>query len=110
MNKLHCVVIMIEDKITAFPNGNSFVRYHPAIEKLVIGNSEGLIKIFNINEPDLEPVSIDINENLTSLSFHSNSLLVTNTSGNLELINLNENESKGTIYRSELPLRDSVFY
>lgn len=109
MNKLHCVVIMIEDKITAFPNGNSFVRYHPAIEKLVIGNSEGLIKIFNINEPDLEPVSIDINENLTSLSFHSNSLLVTNTAGNLELINLNENESKGTIYRSELPLRDSVF-
>lgn len=100
---------MIEDKITAFPNGNSFVKYHPTIEKLVIGNSEGLIKIFNINEPDLEPESIDINENLTSLSFHSNSLLATNTAGNLELISLDEKESKGTIYRSELPLRDSVF-
>ncbi|CUM64660.1 uncharacterized protein PRCAT00002269001 [Priceomyces carsonii] len=100
---------MTEDRITAFPDGNSFVKYNSSINKLIIGNSEGLVKVFNVNEPDLEPTSIDILDNLTSIAHHGNQLLITNTDGNLELVDLTLNESKGSIFRSELPLRDSVF-
>lgn len=99
---------MREDKITAFPDGNSFSHYSSS-SRLIIGNSEGLIKIFNTDEPDLEPQSIDILENLTSIASHGNELAVASTSGNLELIDLSTNTNKGTIYRSELPLRDCLF-
>ncbi|KAG2736879.1 hypothetical protein G9P44_000969 [Scheffersomyces stipitis] len=96
-------------KIAAFPDGNSFVAYNDSVDNLVIGNSEGLVKVFNIHEPDLEPTSIDILENLTSLSNHGAKLLITTTGGELELIDLKSSESKGSIYRSGLPLRDSLF-
>lgn len=97
------------DKLVAFPDGYSFVGYNRLIDRLIIGNSEGLVKVFNVNEPDLEPSSIDIPENLTSFSYYSDKLLVTNLEGHLELVDLDKNESKGTIHRSELPLRDAIF-
>lgn len=100
---------MSQVKVPAFLDGNSFVSYNTSIDKLIVGNSEGLIKVFNTSETELEPTSIDSIENLTSLSSYSEKLLVTSTSGNLELINLSRNESDGIIYRSELPLRDSIF-
>lgn len=100
---------MHRDKITAFPDGISIVEYNAGLERLFIANSEGVLKIFNIKEPDLEPNSIDINENVTSLSFYANKILVTNTEGNLEIIDAASNSSEGVLYRSELPLRDASF-
>ncbi|KAK6456028.1 DNA polymerase alpha binding protein [Scheffersomyces xylosifermentans] len=101
--------MVVKDKITAFPDGNSFVSYNDTTDKLVIGNSVGLVKIFDISEPDLEPISIDISENLTSVANHGDKLLLTTTGGNLELVDLAAKESSGSIYRAELPLRDSLF-
>ncbi|EGV63870.1 hypothetical protein CANTEDRAFT_130247 [Yamadazyma tenuis ATCC 10573] len=96
------------DRINAFPEGNSLVEYNPHINKLLVVNSVGILKIFKIDNPELEPTSVDVLENLTSLSSSNDKLLVANTAGHLELVDLNTNESKGIVYRSELPLRDSV--
>lgn len=97
-------------KISAFPDGNSFVHFNHSIGKLVIANSEGLMKILNTNDPESQPISIDILDNLTSLSSHEDkSIVLTTTEGKLELIDLSTNTSKGVLYRSELPLRDTVF-
>lgn len=95
--------------VSAFLDGYGFVTYNTTIDKLIVGNSEGIVKIFNIDEPDLEPTSIDIIENLTSLSSEGDRLLVTNTAGHLECVDLLKNESLGVIHRTELPLRDSIF-
>lgn len=100
---------MLQSRIPAFLDGNSIVDYCASVGRLVVGNSEGLIKVFDTSEPDLEPTAIDSIENLTALSLHSNKLLVANTAGSLELINIDKNESTGVIYRSELPIRDAVF-
>lgn len=100
---------MIEDKITAFPDGNSLVYFCEDGERLVIGNSEGIVKIFDTEEPDLEPQAIDILENLTALAHHDNSLIISYTSGDLELIDMESNLNKGSIYRSELPLRACAY-
>lgn len=99
---------MIEDRINAFPDGNSIVAYNPLFNTLFVGNSEGIIKIYNLKVPDLEPTSLDVLENLTSFKISENNIILTNTDGNLEIIDLKQNRSKGLIYRSELPLRDSV--
>ncbi|CAI5757454.1 unnamed protein product [Candida verbasci] len=96
-------------KITAFPDGNSFVYYNESLDKLLIGNSEGLIKVFNVHDTEQDPTSIDILENLTSLSLSSNNVVLTTTEGHVELIDLKDNVSKGTIFRSELPLRAVEF-
>lgn len=97
-------------KISAFPDGNSFVHFNHSIGKLIIANSEGLMKILNTNDPESQPISIDILDNLTSLSSHEDkSIVLTTTEGKLELIDLSTNTSKGVLYRSELPLRDTVF-
>ena len=49
-------------------------------------------------------------DNLTSLSsYEDKSIVLTTTEGKLELIDLSTNTSKGVLYRSELPLRDTVF-
>lgn len=95
--------------INAFPEGNSLVSYNKQLDRLLIGNAIGVLKLVNTDKPDLEPTSIDIIENFTSISSLANVLLVTNTAGNLELIDLESGETKGSIYRSELPLRDAVF-
>ncbi|RLV93256.1 DNA polymerase alpha-binding protein [Spathaspora sp. JA1] len=102
---------MSHKKITAFPDGNSYVHYNSTSDRLLIGNSEGLIKVFDISQPELEPTSIDIIDNLTSFTHDSDSnlVVVTSTSGQLELIDLSSGETKGVIYRSELPLRDAEF-
>ncbi|CAH2353468.1 DNA polymerase alpha-binding protein [[Candida] railenensis] len=100
---------MSENRITAFPDGNSFVFFDTLNSKLVVGNSGGLIKIFKPNEPELEPTSIDILENLANLFIGDNKVLVSTTSGKLECVDLLTNESKGDLLRSELPLRDAVF-
>lgn len=100
-------------KISAFLDGYSFVHYIETVDRLVVGNSEGLIKVFDPSEANSEPVSIDIPENLTSMSSFGDELLITNTEGQLALLRVGENasgeESFDVIYRSELPLRDSVF-
>lgn len=100
---------MKQDRINAFLDGNTFVHYSTSKEKLIIGNSTGLLKVFDVTQPDLEPISIDINENITSLANYNDRLVLTNTAGNLELVNLSKNEYLGSLYRSELPLRDSIF-
>lgn len=97
------------EKITAFLDGNTFVEYNNHINKLIVGNSCGIIKIYDLLQPDLEPQSIDINENLTSLNCYQDKLLITSTGGNLESINCEKLKPEGVIYRSELPLRDSIY-
>lgn len=100
---------MLQSRIPAFLDGNSFVEYNLSVGRLLVVNSEGLTKVFDTTEPDLEPTAIDSIENLTAASLHASKLLVANTSGSLELINIDKNESAGVIYRSELPLRDVLF-
>lgn len=100
----------MKDDIIAFTEGNSLVEYNAYVEKLLVGNSVGILKTFKIGkDQDLEPISLDITENLTSISSYNDKALVTNTKGSLELIDLALDEFKGIIYRSELPLRDAVF-
>lgn len=99
---------MFRERITAFPDGNSIVSYNSALEKLVIGNSEGLVKIFDVKEPDLEPEALDIYENLTSINGFGDKLIVTSINGALELVDLKNNVPEGTLFRSELPLRHAV--
>lgn len=105
--------LLMLTKIAAFLDGYSFVHYNDVINRLIVGNSGGLIKVFDPSEPNSEPVSIDIPENLTSLSTYGDKLLVTNTEGHLALLKVGSNPSGeelfDVIYRSELPLRDSVF-
>ncbi|RCK55861.1 DNA polymerase alpha-binding protein [Candida viswanathii] len=101
---------MAPKKISAFPDGNSYVHYNSSLNRLVIANSEGLIKIFNIDDAESEPISIDILDNVTSVTSHDDkNLVLTTTEGKLELVDLVSNASKGVLYRSELPLRDTVF-
>lgn len=100
-------------KVPAFLDGYSIVHHHDAVDRLVVGNSEGLIKVFDPAQADSEPVSIDIPENLTSMASFGPKLLVTNTEGHLALLNVSGNatgeEQFEIIYRSDLPLRDAVF-
>lgn len=100
-------------KIPAFLDGNSLVHFNDNLDRLLVGNSEGLIKVFNLEEPESEPTSIDIPENLTSLTSHGKRIILTNTEGHLAILNMEGNitgdESFDIIYRSELPLRDAVF-
>lgn len=100
-------------KVPAFLDGYSFVHYHDAVDRLVVGNSEGLIKVFDPAQANSEPVSIDIPENLTSISSFGDKLLITNTEGQLALVlvggNATGEEQFEIIHRSEHPLRDSVF-
>lgn len=93
------------EEIGAFTEGNSFV--HTTENKLLVGNSIGILKVFPLDQNE-EPKSIDIQENLTSISHYGDKALITNTAGCLELVDLKDEESK-IIYRCELPLRDSVF-
>lgn len=99
----------MDSDLIAFTDGNSLVDFNPHANKLLVGNSVGILKIFDAGKSDVEPVSLDITENLTSISSHNNHALITNTKGSLEMIDLDAQELKGMIYRSELPLRDSVF-
>lgn len=104
---------MLLKKIPAFLDGNSFVHFNESLNRILVGNSEGLIKVFNPDEPQSEPASIDIPENLTSLTSHGQSVILTNTEGHLAKIKISSTisgtEVCDTIYRSELPLRDAVF-
>lgn len=100
-------------KIPAFLDGNSLVHFNDSLNRILVGNSEGLIKVFNPDEPQSEPASIDIPENLTSLTSHGEKILLTTTEGHLATVKISSNitgaEAFDTIYRSELPLRDAVF-
>jgi chromosome transmission fidelity protein 4 len=100
---------MSEKRITAFPDGNSYVAFDNVRHRLVVGNSGGLLKVFRPLEPDLEPISIDTLENVTSLCTGDNTVLITTTGGNLEVVDLDKSESTGDLYRSELPLRDACY-
>lgn len=100
-------------KIPAFLDGNSLVHFNRSINRLIAGNSGGLIKIFNPDTPDEEPVSLDIPDNLTSLTSFGNKLLVTNTEGLLAVLNVSAepagDEKFEVIYTSDVALRDAVF-
>lgn len=96
-------------KISIFPDGNSYAYFDDYSKRLVIANSEGIIKLVNVDDFDSQPVSIDFLQNLTSVSFHNDKLAVTTTEAKLELIDLAKHESQGVIFRSELPLRDLSF-
>lgn len=100
-------------KISAFLDGYSLVHYNDSVDRLIVGNSEGLIKVFDPSRSNSEPVSIDIPEHLTSMSSLDDRLLITNTEGQLALLQVGENptgeEVFDIIYQSDLPLRDSVF-
>lgn len=100
---------MSEDKINAFTDGNSLVSYDNIENRFLVGNSIGILKVFQFEQPDLEPNSIDISTNLTSISCYNEDVLITNTAGELEKVSLFENESEGAIFRSELPLRAAQY-
>ncbi|SGZ51325.1 CIC11C00000005762 [Sungouiella intermedia] len=100
-------------KISAFLDGYSLVHYNPSTDRLIVGNSEGLIKVFDPSQPNSEPVSIDIPEHLTSMSSMGDRLLITNTEGQLALLLVGSSPSGEErfeiVYQADLPLRDSVF-
>lgn len=100
-------------KISAFLDGYSLIHYNDSVDRLLVGNSEGLVKVFDPSQSNSEPVSIDIPDNLTSMSSLEDRLLITNTEGQLALLNVGSNptgeELFDIIYLSDLPLRDSVF-
>ncbi|KAJ9101345.1 hypothetical protein QFC19_005315 [Naganishia cerealis] len=100
---------MSEKKISAFPDGNSYVTYNADVEKLIIGNSGGVAKVFDVSDPELEPESMDIIENLTCLAHYGEDILIASTSGTLEKANIFGKSTQAVVYRSELPIRDSVF-
>lgn len=109
-NNHSCSLEDVTPKDICFSGWELFVHFNHSIGKLIIANSEGLMKILNTNDPESQPISIDILDNLTSLSSNEDkSIVLTTTEGKLELIDLSTNTSKGVLYRSELPLRDTVF-
>lgn len=104
--------MLAQSQLTAFNEGNSFISYSSSLDKLIAGNSTGVIKIFNLEDRELEPTSYDCNPNLTSLTSFDSKILVTNVKGQLEIIDVQEsadNASNEVIYESELPLRDAIF-
>ncbi|CAN3361703.1 DNA polymerase alpha-binding protein [Diutina catenulata] len=94
--------------ITAFPEGNSLVTFSAERNRLLVGNSAGILKVFDVADPELEPVSVDIVGNLCSVTTAGSKAVITNTEGNVEVVDLDKNESTGVIYRSELPVRAAV--
>lgn len=46
-------------KISLFPDGNSYAYFDDYSKRLVIANSEGIIKLVNVDDFDSQPVSID---------------------------------------------------
>lgn len=100
-------------RIPAFLDGNSYVHYHESSGRFIAGNSDGLIKIFDPELLDLEPISVDIPENLTSISSQGEKVLFTNTEGHLAVISISDSptgdETYKVIYKTDLPLRDSAF-
>ncbi|KAK6462083.1 WD40-repeat-containing domain protein [Scheffersomyces coipomensis] len=99
----------IQERIAAFPDGNSLISIQKS--RLIVGNSEGLIKIYDLDQLDLEPKSIDIDNNITSLVQSQDLLFISNTNGQFQVIDLKNYLDHSidivvkTIYRSELPLR-----
>lgn len=100
---------MLQLIFPAFPEGNSRVKYSSHLDKLVVGNSEGLVKVFDVRESDLEPASIDSLENITALDVHGHLALLANTNGHVEVLDADKSTSRGVVYRGDVPLRDSVF-
>lgn len=99
-------------KIPAFLDGNTFVHFNDFTGRLFGGNSGGLIKVFD-PETDSEPTSIDIPENITSLTTHGDKLLVTTTASGLVLLSVGSvasgEENFAAIYKSDYAFRDVVF-
>lgn len=100
-------------KTPAFLDGYSFVHYNENLNQLFVGNSGGLVKVFNLDEPDSEPVSVDIPDNLTSITSYADKLVVTDIEGQLTLLNFHDkvsgNEDFELLYQTDSPLRDAVF-
>lgn len=105
------IIKMNKTKITAFPDGNSKVLSHASMDNVIVSNSEGLVKVFDPSEPELEPLSFDVADNTTFVIAHGSKLLVTNTGGTLELVDISELSStkSTTAFRSQLPLRAAAF-
>ncbi|KAM9904580.1 hypothetical protein OXX79_002670 [Metschnikowia pulcherrima] len=97
-------------EIPAFIDGNTFVHYDQGSNRLYVGNAEGVLKVFNPDEPDSEPVPLDIPEFLTSLKSFGNKVALTNTEGRLVIFDLGDeitgDEDYSEIYKSSFPLRD----
>ena len=97
-------------EIPAFIDGNTFVHYDQGLNRLYVGNAEGVLKVFNPDEPDSEPVPLDIPEFLTSLKSFGNKVALTNTEGRLVIFDLGDeitgDEDFSEIYKSSFPLRD----
>lgn len=104
--------MLAQSQLTAFNEGNSLISYSSSLDKLIAGNSTGVIKVFDLNDRELEPTSYDCNPNLTSLTTFDGKILITNVKGQLEIIEpqLDDSDSSNkVIYESELPLRDAIF-
>lgn len=99
-------------KIPAFLDGNTYVHYNEHTGHLIGANSGGLIKVFD-PETDSEPTSIDIPENLTSITTHGNKVLITTTAGELASLSISSepsgDEAFSIIHKCSFPLRDAVF-
>lgn len=100
-------------QIPAFIGGRVLTHYSQGCRRLLAGNSEGIIKIFDTSQPDLEPQALDIPENLTALDSHERKILVAATDGSLSILaipeNITGNEKYQEIFKGSRPLRDAAF-
>lgn len=99
------------EKIPAFIDGASLLHHNRDTGKLFVANSEGILKVFEPNEPDVEPVSADIPENCTCVASFGSQILVSNGDGHLaalEASTLGRDEPK-MVLRAKLPIRSVVF-
>ncbi|OBA24497.1 DNA polymerase alpha binding protein [Metschnikowia bicuspidata var. bicuspidata NRRL YB-4993] len=98
-------------KIPAYIDGNNLVHFDWKLNRLFVGNDSGILKIFNPDELDSEPVSLDTLEFLTSIVTFGDKVVFTNTQGKLAVLSLgNEvvgDETHEVIYQSLKPLRDA---
>lgn len=96
------------DKLSPFFDGNTLVHYNNHLKSLIVGNTCGIIKLYNPLDIELEPISIDISENFVDITSHNEDILITLISGNLQLVK-SKDQSNKILYRSELPLRSSTY-
>lgn len=98
-------------KIPAFIDGNTLVHYSQSQDRLFVGNDDGVLKIFNADDTDSEPISLDGPEYLTSLKSFGNKVVITNTQGHLSVFDLEKDvtgdETFSVIYEASAPLRDA---
>lgn len=90
--------------------GETRVGYTKDGQNLVVGSSNGLVRVFKIDQEDAEPNSIDILEGISNLCVYSNDkFAVCSKEGEAAVYSIEKNDKIATVIRSSLPLRDVTF-